>query len=103
MFSKLRMLFHYFPAEAVTWTVALVALAFYQPDQSRHFTLCPLSAIGFDFCPGCGLGHSIAWLFKGAFVQSWQAHPLGLFAVIVLTYRIISLTIKSIKPYGKNC
>lgn len=87
----------------MTWTVALVALAFYHPNQQSHFTLCPLHNLGFDFCPGCGLGRSIAWLFKGEVVQSWKAHPLGIFSVIVLTYRIISLTLKLNNPYGKNC
>jgi hypothetical protein len=102
VFSKLSVFFRYVPPEALFWAVALIALAFYQPAAQNHFTLCPLSNLGFDFCPGCGLGKSIAWLFKGEILQSWRAHPLGIFAVIVLTYRIISLTLKSNKPYGKS-
>src|SRR5690606_41481389 len=62
--------FRYVPPEALFWAVALIALAFYQPAAQNHFTLCPLSNLGFDFCPGCGLGKSIAWLFKGEILRS---------------------------------
>ncbi|MBX2965253.1 MAG: DUF2752 domain-containing protein [Cyclobacteriaceae bacterium] len=102
MLSKLQILFRHVPPEAIMWTVALIALVFYQPGHQAHFTVCPLNNMGFDFCPGCGLGRSVAWLFKGEIIQSWRAHPLGIVAVIVLPYRIISLTIKSNKLYGKS-
>src|SRR5690606_17432501 len=83
------------PWEAIIWLGGLLALALWRPEGESHFTLCPLRNAGFDFCPGCGLGHSISFLFRGELVHSISAHPLGIFAVIVLSYRIVQLT----RPY----
>jgi len=83
------------------WFIALVALAAATPG-GNHVTLCPLANMGIDFCPGCGLGKSITFLFHGEIGKAWQAHPLGIFAVIVLSFRIISLTLKSYKTHGQS-
>ena len=90
-----------FPFEAIVWTLALISLAVYQPTHT-HFTLCPIVNAGFDFCPGCGLGRSISHALHGDFVQAFRSHPLGIFAVITLVYRIVSLTLTHNKLYGKN-
>lgn len=80
------------PAESLIWTLSLVALAVFNPATSTgSFSLCLIDQMGFDFCPGCGLGHSIAWLFKGDILASFEAHFLGPFAVIVLITRIFKL------------
>jgi hypothetical protein len=76
--------------EALIWLAALILLAFHDPTAS-HYSLCPLNNLGFEFCPGCGLGHSISYLFRGEIIQSLEAHPLGIFAVVLLSYRIVSL------------
>ncbi|MBL7859060.1 MAG: DUF2752 domain-containing protein [Cyclobacteriaceae bacterium] len=90
------------PWEAVVWSFALLYLALYQPGNDPHFTVCPLHHLGLEFCPGCGLGRSIAFLFHGHLWQSLAAHPLGIFAVIILPYRIIQLTKNYLHQYGKN-
>jgi hypothetical protein len=90
------------PPEAVIWMVALALLAIYDPHPDTHFTLCPLANAGFDFCPGCGLGRAVSYAFHGEWRQSWDTHPLGIFAVIILTYRIITLLLKHYTPYGKS-
>ncbi|HEX8039080.1 MAG TPA: DUF2752 domain-containing protein [Chryseosolibacter sp.] len=89
------------PFEAFCWLTGLLALACM--DTSRtHFTLCPLRNAGFDFCPGCGLGRSVSLLFHGEISASLHAHPLGIFAVIVLSLRIINLTKQHLQSYGKS-
>jgi hypothetical protein len=90
------------PLEAVIWTAGLIALACYHPETEVHVSLCPLANLGFDFCPGCGLGRSISHLFRGQFMASFQAHPLGIFAVIILVYRIVKLSLTHYQHYGKN-
>lgn len=80
----------YVDKEAYIWTIGLLLLSFLNPHES-HFTLCPLANLGFEFCPGCGLGKSISFLFRGNIVDSFRTHPLGVFAVGVLVCRIISL------------
>ncbi|MFN3839195.1 MAG: DUF2752 domain-containing protein [Cyclobacteriaceae bacterium] len=90
------------PLEAVLWIIALAGLALVNPDTEPHLTICPLANAGFAFCPGCGLGRSISYLFCGDVAASWRAHPLGIFAVIVLSYRIISLTLNASKAHGQS-
>ena len=82
--------------EALIWTAALLYLASVEPDAGGHFTFCIFSIFGFENCPGCGLGHSISYLFHGDIITSFYTHPLGIATVLVLTTRIISLTRKSI-------
>ena len=89
------------PPEAVVWLAGLVLLFFMDTDSS-HISLCPLRNAGFDFCPGCGLGRSVSLLFHGEVSASLQAHPLGIFAVVILSFRIGNLTKQYIQNYGKN-
>ncbi|MTI25174.1 DUF2752 domain-containing protein [Fulvivirga kasyanovii] len=86
-----------FSPEGIIWLTALIALALLPTESSTHFTLCPLSNLGLDFCPGCGLGRSISLAFQGELTASFATHPLGLFAIIILSYRIITLSFYSIK------
>ena len=77
--------------EALIWISGLVYLGFFSPSDQTHFTICPLANAGIDFCPGCGLGHSITLFFHGKFIQSFNVHPLGFFALIIIIHRIYSL------------
>ncbi|MFZ2323065.1 MAG: DUF2752 domain-containing protein [Ignavibacteriaceae bacterium] len=82
--------------EATIWIIGLLYLAFFSPIDQTHFTICPLKNAGIDFCPGCGLGHSITQIFHGNFIQSLNTHPLGFFAISVITHRIYFLIKKNI-------
>jgi hypothetical protein len=82
--------------EAFFWLIALVSLALSSPDKATHYTLCIFKNLGFDFCPGCGLGHGITYLFHGQLLASWQAHPLAILAVVMLLYRAYSILKKDI-------
>lgn len=95
------MTFKRIPWEAVIWMFALIILAACVPSKN-HITLCPLANLGFEFCPGCGLGRSISFLFHGDIKRSFEAHPLGIFAVIVLSFRIVKLATLHHKLYGQN-
>lgn len=85
--------------EALLWTAGLVYLVTINPYQVQKFTLCPFHNLGIGFCPGCGLGRSIAFLFHGDLVQSIITHPLGIIAFIIITLRIFKLTYRSFKNY----
>ena len=76
--------------EALFWIAAIILLATTDPTV-EHASFCIAKNMGFKFCPGCGLGHSIAWLFRGEFVKSFQTHFFGIPAVIILLYRSFSL------------
>lgn len=57
--------------------------------QSTSF--CFFEFIGIEFCPGEGLGHSIAWFFRGEFQNSIEANLFGPFAVLILSFRILQI------------
>jgi hypothetical protein len=91
------------PLEGLCWLTGLLFLAFFDPEAATaHFTLCPLKNAGFDFCPGCGLGKSVSFLFHGDLQQSFNSHPLGIFAIIILSFRIINLAKQYLQHYGKS-
>jgi hypothetical protein len=77
--------------EALVWIVGLLFLAFSHPDGSSHSSLCIFKNMGFKYCPGCGLGHSISYFLHGEVTRSLQTHPLGIFATVMLVSRIFSL------------
>jgi hypothetical protein len=84
--------------ELVFWIAGLTCLAFTNPTGQAHFSLCPLKLLGFKWCPGCGLGHSISFLFRGDIKSSFQAHWLGIPALIIILYRIYVLAGLRLKP-----
>lgn len=100
-FSKLKKYFNLIGFEALIWITGLIYLAFFSPLDQAHFTICPLANAGFEYCPGCGLGHSITQLFSGQLIQSFQTHPLGFFALIVIIFRIFTLIKNNITNYKK--
>ncbi|WP_370647604.1 DUF2752 domain-containing protein [Rhodohalobacter sp. 614A] len=68
----------------------LLLMAFLDPF-SQAPSICPIDRLGFDFCPGCGLGKSIAFAARGNLSASFQSHPLGLFAILIILARIGSI------------
>ena len=77
--------------EAWMWIIGLVALVLLAPSLENHVSICIPSALGIDFCPGCGLGASIGHLVRGELVESWAAHPLAVPTVAILIGRIFHL------------
>ena len=76
--------------EIFIWPLGLIALATMDPEV-EHMSLCLLKNLGFEHCPGCGVGRSIAFIFQGEFMKSFQTHPLGGFAIMALVYRVGTL------------
>jgi hypothetical protein len=88
--------------ELTAWTSALVLLALMDPATDSHYSFCMFKFIGISYCPGCGLGHSISFLFHGNLRESFSAHPLGIFAVLVILFRIYKLSSLHIFPHFKK-
>jgi len=78
--------------ELSAWVIALSLLAFMDPQSNTHYSLCPFKFIGISFCPGCGIGHSISYIFHGSIHASFSEHPLGIFALAVILWRIFRLS-----------
>jgi len=91
-----KLFFKYF--ELVFWIAALIALAVCDPAKPSHFILCPFQLLGITWCPGCGIGHAIAFLFKGDVAKSFNAHWFGIPALGIILWRIFILSYHIAKP-----
>lgn len=78
---------------SLIWTGALVLLFIGGEGPS----LCIFKWMGFNSCPGCGLGHSIHYLLHGQVEASFNEHILGIPVLVALMYLIIQPFL-SIKP-----
>lgn len=88
--------------EGVLWLTGLVYLFIINPYHVQTYSFCPYHNLGIDFCPGCGLGRSISLLYHADFINSFKAHPLGIFALVMISYRIIKLSIKTYHNFHKT-
>jgi len=86
------------PLEAFVWTAGLVAMACADPRAEGLINGCLFKWLGVTWCPGCGLGHAVAYLFRGEVAQSLATHPLGIVAVVVLTGHIGRLVWDAVAP-----
>lgn len=69
----------------------LVLMATMNPYTDHGTSLCLFELLDVPFCPGEGLGHSIAFFFRGDFTNAISAHPVGPASVFVLSGRIVYL------------
>ncbi len=76
--------------EWMALTAGLLLMAFLDPFGSGT-TLCLFERAGFSYCPGEGLGRSVALAFRGELQASFQLHPAGIAAILILTGRILSI------------
>ena len=87
--------------EIPVFAAGLIALALMNPENSGP-DLCLLEYFGFVYCPGDGLGHSIAYIFRGNLESAIEANFMGPFAVGMLSMRIIYLFNRLIKNTINN-
>lgn len=92
---------HSLDRELFCWVGALLFIFFSDPNAS-HFSLCLFKYAGFNYCPGCGIGHAITFLLHGELIKSLNAHPLGIFALIIILFRIYQLININLKPLKTN-
>jgi hypothetical protein len=83
--------------EPILWLAGLVLLGFLGPSPEAHLRICPFALAGLEDCPGCGLGRSIAFLFRGELAASVQAHWLGIPAAALLCVRSFTLAAQNWK------
>lgn len=77
--------------ELTFWITALALIAVMPTGTDPHYSFCLFKLMGFKYCPGCGIGHSVSYLFHGDIKKSLSVHPFGIFAVIILLRRIYHL------------
>ncbi|MEO6721091.1 MAG: DUF2752 domain-containing protein [Ferruginibacter sp.] len=77
--------------ELLCWSAALILL-FLMPVNIGEQSLCVFRFIGFNSCPGCGLGHAIHSVLHLQFGQSFHEHIFGIPAVLIILNRIKHLS-----------
>lgn len=77
--------------EITAWVLALVAL-FFMNEEAYQESLCLFRFIGFERCPGCGLGHAIHAALHFNFAESIQSHLFGIPAIGILLQRTLKLS-----------
>lgn len=82
-----RLAFAHF--ELIVWISAIIILSFL--PETPGLSLCIFKAIGFDRCPGCGIGNSIHHALRMKFTTSWNEHSMGILAVLIIFRRIFQL------------
>lgn len=75
--------------EAFIWITVIICFTLTPVHSAGHFTICPLSLAGFEHCPGCGLGRAMILLLHGKVTESFNMHPLALFALGIFVIRIV--------------
>jgi hypothetical protein len=88
--------------ELLFWLAALLCLACSQPGIATHFTLCPFKLLGLSWCPGCGIGHAIAFALHGQWAASVRAHWFGIPALGLIFYRVVRLFLNCFVTYWRT-
>jgi hypothetical protein len=84
--------------EWAAFTVGLLLLGLMNPYVDQGTSWCLFEWMGISFCPGEGLGHSIAFIFRGDLNNAMQANMIGPFALAILLSRIGYLINQIFKP-----
>lgn len=74
--------------EWLALSVGLLLMVFMNPYVADDFSWCLLEFMEFPFCPGEGLGHSIAYTVRGELNSALKANMMGPAAVVILLGRI---------------
>lgn len=100
--QKLKLILKNIEWEGVLWLIGLTYLFFINPYEEPRFTLCPFHNLGIEFCPGCGLGRSISFIYHFDFINSFHTHPLGIIALVLIANRIIILLKRTKNNFNKK-
>lgn len=77
--------------EWIALLTGLVLMGLMNPHVDNGVSFCLFEMANLNFCPGEGVGHSIAYTFRGELGEAVQAHPFGPAAVLILSGRIFYL------------
>lgn len=64
----------------------LIMAATIDPESASLF--CPIDWAGIENCPGEGIGRSMSSAMRGDFYRSFELHPAGIPAVLILMTRV---------------
>lgn len=77
--------------EWVALATGILLMVALNPYLDNGASWCLFDLLGFAFCPGEGLGHSIAYTVRGDLANALQANIMGPASLLVITGRICYL------------
>lgn len=77
--------------EIYFWLTSLLILYFLRAGGE---SFCLFRLAGIDWCPGCGIGRAISAALHFRFATSFDEHPFGIPALLIIAHRITQLIIK---------
>ena len=80
--------------EQSCWFIGLLFLFFLNPTSSDS-SICIFKLVGFNFCPGCGIGHSIHYTLHLNFLNAYREHILGIPLTLLLVWQILKPILKT--------
>ena len=80
--------------ELLFW-IAAISLLYFLDTGNPGESVCIFRLVGFDSCPGCGLGHSIHHALHLQLATSVHEHLMGIPAICIIFSRIYQLTHKT--------
>lgn len=83
--------------EWIAFLSGLIIMGTMNPNVTGT-SFCLFELVGIEFCPGEGLGHSIAWFFRGEFTKAFNANLFGPVTVLILISRIILIWKEKLIP-----
>jgi hypothetical protein len=75
--------------EWIALSIGLVLMAIMNPYTDYASTWCLFENVGINFCPGEGLGHSIAFFVRGEYASAMEANFMGPAALFIIISRIL--------------
>lgn len=77
--------------EWIALTTGLILMAAMNPYVDNGASWCLIEMAGINFCPGEGLGHSVALLVRGNYFQAIEANMMGPLAILIISSRVFYL------------
>lgn len=77
--------------EWIALAVGLTLMAAMNPYVDNGSSWCLFETLGISYCPGDGLGHSVAFLVRGDYIRAFEANMMGPAAVLVISSRVLYL------------
>jgi hypothetical protein len=93
--------YFYLHFEWMALATGLLLMMFMEPNNTAA-SFCPLERLGFQYCPGDGLGNSIALAVRGHIQASLSSHLLGIPAILIISGRIFAIIFRNFNQKGVN-
>ena len=77
--------------EWIALSLGLILMATLNPYIDNGSSWCLFETAGITYCPGDGLGHSVAFFVRGDYLRAIEANIMGPVAILIISSRVLYL------------